>query len=426
MGCKELKKTKEFDIDNKYIFSFPAFASNQQHLEANYSDAKITYLDEVLLPDYTDGTNVWMDATKYKEHIKVSNIEATDLMLAVPPCAGLSMLNTGNRGADCAANRWMYETVKWNIAQGNKVLCLENAPGLVGAEGVRVLRVIRDILDFNGVGGEYKMHCTKTTTMNHGIPQKRDRTFLYIYKSDSFVPFKNIKNVLPKLEDFLKRPEATDTVNHDFLKSTWSNILTDYLNKNNLWEKARALVGDMQTMTITPLLFEIYNKDNTAFDEWPEIKYDIEKKQKKLDKDLGYWDAGAIIAKGKVNAIIAKNAFRIVHPKYNRYITVREMMDLMGYPDSFVLQGDINRNFNHICQSLPVKTGMDHIRWAQGIVNNDPRYVGENIVDHSIDVLLQNNMASDLENDLKIIQQGDNEFKSYKKVKRNKLKTFMD
>lgn len=425
MGADQLQG--EFKIDEKYIFSFEPFTNNQQHITANFPSKTITYLPEDILPDYAYPG--WEDNSSYVNYIKDNSIEKTDLMLAVPPCAGLSMLNTGNRGAGCAANRWMYETVKWNVAQGNKCLLLENAPGLVGAEGVKVLREIERILTHLGVRDEYKLHCTKTNTMQHGLPQNRQRTFLFVYKAEEFKIFKNITNDLPTLEEFFDknaRPEEVEPgTNHDVLTPGHASEPLQYLNKFELWDEARSQVDTFGTKTVSKMLLRHYEEFPERFTEFPKLTRVLEHFNEKLSRNLGYWDSNPMVAKGKVNAVIAKNAFNIIHPKYNRVLTVRELMDLMGLPNDFVLQGDIKKNFNHICQSLPVNTGKDHIRWAHGIINNDAKYVssGSSI---SSDIFLQNNSKGDLENDLLEVKGSSVEFKKISRNKKTILKSFLN
>lgn len=427
IGAEKLKD--EYDITQKYVFSYEAFANNQLHLEQNFN-VNIDYLPNDLLPDYGDTQTEWRDISPYKKYINDNKIEPTDILLAVPPCAGLSMLNTGNRGAGCAANKWMYETVKWHLAQDNKVLLLENAPGLVGSEGVKVLREIESILEYNGVRSQYKIHTTKTSTKQHGLPQQRDRTFLYIYKGTEFKRFKNIKRETPLLEYFLesknRSAEIKENTNHISLNPNWSSEYIKWLNDKNLWDEARNQVpGNYGTKTITDLMFKKLKENPSEFDDYPKLSKEMKRKQAKLDKNLGYWDAAPIVAKGKVNAIIAKNAFNILHPKYNRFLTVREMMDLMGYPDDFELKGDVKRNFNHICQSVPVNTGMDHIRWAEGIVNNNPKYI-DGKIDTNADIVLQFNMKQDLQNDIRALYLHDTEFGKLKKNIKNKLASFVE
>lgn len=425
MGCESLKD--EFDIDEKYIFSYEAFGNNQQHIEANFPQKKITYLPEDILPDY--GSPGWESNQTYVDYIKNNNVQPTDVMLAVPPCAGLSMLNTSTRGAGCAANKWMYETVKWNVAQGNKVLLLENAPGLVGKEGVKVLREIERILDVLGVAGDYKLHCTKTNTMQHGIPQNRQRTFLYVYKAEEFKVFKNIANEMPTLEDFFESKGRSEEVkpgtNHDVLTPAFASEPLQYLNEYGLWDEARSQVEDFGNKTISKMLLDHFEAFPERFEKYEKLTRILKHFNNKLSQNLGYWDSNPMVAKGKTNAVIAKNAFNMIHPKYDRVMTVRELMDLMGYPDDFILQGDIKKNFNHICQSLPVTTGKDHIRWAQGIVNNDAKYV-KDVSGIQSEIFFQNNTKGDLENSLLEVKAGDKEFKKISSSKKTKLKSFLN
>jgi site-specific DNA-cytosine methylase len=392
----------EFDIEQKYVFSYDAFDNNQKHLVANYG-VNIHTLPNELLPDYEDGTDNWKDISAYKKYIADNKFEAVDVLLAVPPCAGLSMLNAGNRGAGCAANKWMYETVKWNIAQNNKVLCLENAPGLVGKEGVKVLRNIQEILKYNGVADQYKIHTTKTTTMNHGLPQFRGRAFLYIYKSEEYKVLRNIENEIKTLETFLdekSRPEK-EVPGTDHVTLNKNDVMLKYIKDNNAWDEIRGLLPtdkDVASTSMSKWALSRYAKDKKFFKNYPTIEKWIGKWNKKLERGLGYWDSTPLVVKGKVNAVISKNAHRTIHPKYNRFLTVRELMDLMGYPDELKLQEPIEKNFNHICQSVPINTAMDHIRWAQGIANDDPKYVVGTFQDDDMDMLQQNNMKQDLEN----------------------------
>jgi len=425
IGVDKLKD--EFDIDEKYIFSFPPFENNQSHIGKNFPDKNIEYLPMELIPDY-DGAD-WKDVTPYKDYIKEHNIESCDVTLAVPPCAGLSMLNASNRGADNTANRWMYETLKWHIAQDNNVMLLENAPGLVGKDGVQVMRIIESIMRANGVRDKYKIHTTKTTTLNHGLPQHRQRTFLYIYKSKEFVKFKNIKNKRVLLEDFFKQKlrseEQIEGTDHVVSSVSWNERFFDWINEHDVWKDLRKLPGKYGNKSCAWYILDKYKTNPEMFVGHDKLIEKMDFYQSKLAKGMGFWDSTPMFNAGKVNAVIAKNAHSLIHPVYNRVLTVRELMDLMGYPDDFSLAGETLKNFNHICQSVPVNTGMDHIRWAQGIVNNDPKYIAGHI-NSKMDIILQNNMSGDLENNILAVGPTDEVFVKLKTEIKNKLKSFVN
>jgi hypothetical protein len=48
---------------------------------------------------------------------------------------------------------------------------------------------------------------------------------------------------------------------------------------------------------------------------------------------------------------------------------MREVMCLMGYPVEFDLKGDPAKVFNHVCQSVPINTAADAIRWGIDLIN---------------------------------------------------------
>jgi site-specific DNA-cytosine methylase len=424
---------KELDIKVDHFLSLSPFKNHEAHLVKNFPDIQFKYLDELhegvkqhIADPYSK------DITVFKNCAKDLNIAPSDIQLSIPPCAGLCMLNAGNRGADNAANRWMYESVKWFLAQGSTVLCFENAPGLLGAEGLKVLNEINEILKFNGLDKEYKFHLTKTTTSQHGIPQNRARAFAYLYKKPKHMLFKNISKKAPPLEEWLDgfnfpAVETPDAGNdHIVMRTNWNTEFEDLINMHDLWKYMRSLTqeteDDSKSFSSWPVWLEMYKKDKTFFGKYEKMAKKAEYMLAKLADGKGFWDSSPIFAKGRTNAIVSKNAFSIVHPKHNRYLTIRELMCLMGYPTSFRLIDPV-KNFNHICQSLPICTGADHLRWAHGIATGDPRFVTEAINTNDT-LLLQNNMNGNLENDVAVCEFV-GPWKPFAKPKISKLKSFV-
>ena len=108
-----------------------------------------------------------------KDPVNLPNFENVDFINSVCPCAGLSMLNTSSaggkkRGADAAANKWMYESSVYILSKVRpKVLWGENAPGLFTVMGEGVIEKLRKIGEHFG----YSFSVMKTSTELHGIPQ---------------------------------------------------------------------------------------------------------------------------------------------------------------------------------------------------------------------------------------------------------------
>jgi hypothetical protein len=54
-----------------------------------------------------------------------------------------------------------------------------------------------------------------------------------------------------------------------------------------------------------------------------------------------------------------------IHPIYDRSLTVRESLHMMGFPEDFELLGG-RKNINHIAQNVPVPTSRDiHLEIAK-------------------------------------------------------------
>jgi len=375
---EHIKKEKE--IQNSYFFSFTPFMKNELHVPYNYPQYKITYLDE----DEKLTTKNSID--DYQSYIENNGIQPTDLVCCVPPCGGLSLLNTGNRGADAPQNDWIYECVKWFIAQKSKVLVLENAPGLVSDTGAPVLQNIKNIC-----GKDYKVHAIKTSTIHHGLPQDRVRTLLFVYKRNNHVILNGVNRPFELLEQFLKRPEKySNKNNHVTIETNYSKMIFEFIVEKGLIEEFREIAKNktFYMKPFWPVMIERYKIDNQYFNGYDKLKGEADYKLKKLSVGKGYWDSSPLFVKGKTNAVISKNTFRTLHPKFYRYLSVREFMDLMGMPDQFQLFDGL-KSYNHIAQAVPVNTAADGIRWAIKIIDNEL-----NELPNNVNILIQKNNSN--------------------------------
>jgi site-specific DNA-cytosine methylase len=73
----------------------------------------------------------------------------------------------------------------------------------------------------------------------------------------------------------------------------------------------------------------------------------------------------------------------MINPTYERGYNVRELLWLMGMPHDFELL-EFKKNWNHICQNVPVKT-------ATFIGNNIKDYLNNNLKIDEIEFLKQSN-----------------------------------
>jgi site-specific DNA-cytosine methylase len=355
------------ELISKYIFSFDFFKKNEDHLIYN-KNVNIDYID-------TSFINESYSLDIYKNYIKEKDIKSTDLMLAVPPCGGLSLLNSSNRSAESTTNRFIFETIKWYLAQDNNVLILENAPGIIGKEGKKILNKIKKIFIYNDLIDYYKINIIKVNTINYGLPQHRGRSFIIISKNKNNFLLKNYNQQSSILEEYLKQLlYVADDIDGVIVENNYVKKLLKYIIKYNIIETIKLQNIDKKEYAISTwqYLLKEFDKDNSIFEDDLDLKEKAIYIKSKLNKNMGYWDISPSIIKGKINAICGKSIFNSINPisKEIRPFTVRELMYLMGMPNDFILRNP-QKNINHICQAIPVNTAKIAIQWGIDILKNN-------------------------------------------------------
>lgn len=363
--------------DPTFIISYPPFAGNDSHCVKYFSKTPYIVVD----PE----TNILPNA---KDPI-FANI---DFVTAVPPCAGLSMLNSNTngsskaRGGDAVQNDWLYKTSRLVLEQIKpRVHWGENAPGLYTNMGIKVVETLRAI----GKEFGYSFSMMKTDTFLHGIPQHRMRTFFFFWK-DSEAPLLGYhQRKTPLLEEYLDQiPEGATHMDQSFGLGNLADNPWFLFAKSKDWSVKKLTDSRYKTM-LHWLMHEGYMDDFLKFGEErgdASISKFINHVKKKMEMHLGWWDGSPLIFGDATNAIIAKNSL-IVRPGRERGITLREAMHLMGLPHDFELATPA---MNHICQNVPVMTATDFtfevVRFLKGEIQDfGGEYVKQNNISRRLD-----------------------------------------
>ena len=340
----------------EYHLSYSPFANNEKHIKKYWPSVPFCYLDKNQRPAAT--------------------FQNVDFINSVCPCAGLSMLNTASsggkkRGADAEANRWMYESSIYVLANVRpKVLWGENAPGLFTNIGEGVIEKLRQI----GRQFGYSFSVMKTNTDQHGIPQSRPRTFYFFWRSPT-VPMmeycnKERKDLTSYLADiptkasqqemFLVEGQASQRfrpyqfvleregkTHQEFAKEIGKGTITTYLEKHNLIDEC----------------IDWLNKNYPGESVWTKtgrnrthVDY-LEHVKRKREAGLGYWDDSPRFTGECFATVMKKTMMWGIHPEKDRFLSAREFMHLMGLPHDFEIEDE--RSLNHIAQNVPVCTAKD-------------------------------------------------------------------
>jgi site-specific DNA-cytosine methylase len=299
-----------------------------------------------------------------------------DLVSCVPFCAGLSMLNNGNRGVDNLSNDWMIrisEFAMQNIQP--KAIIGENAPALFQETG----KPVADKLQQTAKKYGYSTSLVYTSTSLHGIPQRRHRTFFILYKDGKNYPFNFPQNKKTEtISEYLKKLE--NTLNTQNIRKNELDVPIRDLNKDPYWQYFKS-VG-INPREIKPIrkdvhritLFQYLEKHNKLRDllEFAKsqdgINPDFKKNfvntftrrvEKRENTNLGIWDDSPFLVYSNIiPAIITKNIVRMIHPYEDRYYTYREILHMMGMPLDFIFENPHEDLFK-IPQNVPVNTARD-------------------------------------------------------------------
>jgi site-specific DNA-cytosine methylase len=343
IGGQMLGAEKAFGVPPEAIYSYPDFGANDSHYvnyQQNVLGRDVKY---IMIPESTG------------HHI--------DVISGTPPCAALSQLNTGQtaeaKGAGCAKNEWMYEVFKEAIDRFSaKAVVVENAPALFTNKGRDVANNLFDICRERG----YSLSLYKTSTKYHGIPQARDRTFAIGWKSETAPimnwykrPRKNFKEYLAEVQDnFLQQnliinSKLDDEPYYAYIKAHTNENPRDvvmrsgnitafnYLNRAGLLQEANKWMHDVGHER------GIKVSDHAI---------------KKFSDGKGIWDSSTHVFNECMNAVIGRNLADTIHPMFDRSLTVREALHMMGFPHDFELVGGLAK-MNHIAQNVPVPTSRD-------------------------------------------------------------------
>lgn len=306
-----------------------------------------------------------------------------ELINYVPICSGLSGLTTNcsKCKVENAQNENQYNLTNFILKRIKpKVAVYENAPQLFSNSGKEVLEIIKDIAKDNS----YSLTLEKTDTFLHGIPQHRQRTFVYFFNDTeaSFIKYENLK---PKpLIDYLKEipdwAEAQDLfagninshkdVTYEWVESLKRNNeeIIDVIHRYDNTIKWISGLGFLQNYTgFDNIIKWAEKKANTNEKKYISALKNYKRIKEKVKSGGRFWDDSCMIgtAPDYVNAVIWKVMKEKPHPIEDRPINLREYSHLMGMPHDWNLA-----NWD------------DHVKISQNVPVSTSRHVARNCIDY--------------------------------------------
>jgi site-specific DNA-cytosine methylase len=362
VGGSTVGATLALGRDPEWIASWSnTFGANDQYC--------LKYFDKTPFYDLDEGNY----PTKY-----------VDIVTCLPPCAGLSMANTTSgdkannpRGCSAPSNMHMYHASEFAMSKLKpKAIMVENAPALYSKMGEEFAERINTL----AAKYDYSMSLIKTTSINHGVPQERTRSFFFLWQGDKVPVLAPIKRDFKPFHKFLKEGDfaQSDLVSTKSAPSTDS--LWQFIESKYAGSTKQDILARVASQRMTSTWNVIYDsgwleeacrvvKDERA-NRW--LNYTLEKK--KAGKNI--MDGSMKLAWFRTQSLMWKSLPHLMHPYEDRWLTVAEGLGLMGFPNDYAAKVHIpTKHSNVVCQNVPACTAGDWIGEIVEALNGNREWV---------------------------------------------------
>lgn len=258
-----------------------------------------------------------LSVAEIKKHIGDKKVS---VIIGGPPCQGFS--NMGNKNSADPRNMLFESYVKIVAAIEPTCFLFENVKGLrTMFEGRFFKRIVKDFLSIG-----YNLHYALIDTSNYGVPQKRERIFIFGTKIDR-------RFLFPK----------HDSESYGRIRA-YANV-GDAIN--DLMDKGKEVPNHIALNHS-----EIVTRRYALIPEGGKLP-----KPEELPEDIRRKNFGNTYTRLSRNApsstiVPGNNAFP-VHPTLNRSLTPREAARIQTFPDSYVFLGDRRSQCIQVGNAVP-------------------------------------------------------------------------
>lgn len=253
-----------------------------------------------------------------------------DILIATPPCQGISTLNAKKNSNDINRNSLVVESIKSIIDHNPKIFIFENVKNFLNTYCVDLdgtNKQIKDSIEYN-LSGNYMISSNVVNFKNFGVPSSRTRTLVIGIRKDIAEKYNVMPNdLLPDLEPQIPLVDAIGN-----LKSLKRNEI----DESDILHFSKK-INDKHLLWISGV-----KQGKSAFDN-----EDMYLKPHRIDESGNYIPFASNMG-GKysrqhydrigqcVHTFTGNPASQFtIHPIDNRVYSIRELMIMMGISEDF-------------------------------------------------------------------------------------------
>lgn len=298
----------------------------EKRLNVQKINKKCHFKSGYILGDLTQANTKQLVYNEIRKWDRQGN-DRVDVVIATPPCQGISVVNHKKNSSDVKRNSLVIESIEMvkaiqprffvfeNVMAFEKTLCIshDNQPHKIGD-------FIREYL-----GEDYVISSRILNFMNYGSNSSRTRTLVIgVNKS-----YKNTLGPLELFPNYRKEPTLRDVI-FGFPPLEWGEICpTDFYHAFRTYDpKMRPWIhalgeGECAFDNPNPLL-----RPHRVIDG--KVVQNVEKNRDKYTRQR--WDRFVQCVQTRNDQLAAQNT---IHPVEDRVFSVREIMTMMTVPASF-------------------------------------------------------------------------------------------
>lgn len=310
---------------------FDCVATNEliaRRLDIQRFNNKCKYESGYICGDITDDTTKRVLYEQIDFWKKKENVSRIDVVIATPPCQGMSVANHKKSATEIKRNSLVIESIKIIKQVNPRFFIFENVPAFMKTictdmDGMN--KTIAEAIE-NSLGSAYSYHSRIINFKNHGACSSRQRTVVIGVSKD----YADEVSPLELYPDRVEEKTLRQVIGH--LKP-----LTEFgeIDENDIYHSFRIYPEHMRAW-----ISEI-KEGQSAFDNMDDEKKPhqiidgklVINQQKNGDKyKRQYWNKVGPCIHTRNDQLASQNT---IHPSDDRVFSIRELMMMMTVPNTF-------------------------------------------------------------------------------------------